>query len=101
MGKRLLLGLILLSGVGEAALPPAWEAVREIKAILDDNQLNHYLDSGEIVNKIERTEEGWAIQTNRSRISITVKTLPQSVPAPPTLSSTSQRLLKKRNSNLP
>lgn len=80
--RLLLLGLIALSGVTEAILPPAWEAVREIKTLLDAKDLKSYLDSAEIIQSIERVPDGWVINTNRSKIFIHIQKLPQNRPGP-------------------
>lgn len=73
---------LLVSTSLHALLPPAWEGVREIKAILDDENLSHYLNSGDLILSIERQEEGWVIKTNHSSIKVKVQKLPQSMPGP-------------------
>lgn len=73
---------LLLSATCYAILPPAWEGVREIKAILDDSELANYLESGDAIQAIEKTETGWAIQTNHSKIDVEVTVLPQDMPGP-------------------
>lgn len=55
-----------------AALPPLWEDVKELKAILDDPQLGSSLQSGESILKIKRTEKGWLIVTNKNHLAIQV-----------------------------
>lgn len=80
--KNICLFFLLLSSPALAVLPPAWEGVRELKAILDDEQLPHYLDSGERIEAIRKTEGGWAIETNRSKIEVELIPLPQSLPGP-------------------
>lgn len=82
MIKPLLLGLIALSGISEAVLPPAWEGVREIKAILDSKDLNLYLDSADSIQSIEREDDGWVINTNRSQINVEIERLQQERPGP-------------------
>lgn len=70
---RLFFASFLLAATSSAILPPAWEGVREIKAVLDNDALHHYLDSGDIIRSIEKTKFGWEIHTNHSIIEIQVK----------------------------
>lgn len=80
--KYLLIAFIFFSRTAEALLPPVWQGVAEVKAILNSTELNQYLDSGDILESISKHEEGWIIQTNRSFIYVKVKQEPQSSPGP-------------------
>ena len=66
----------------EALLPPVWQGVAEVKAILNDPQLSQHLDSGEVLESITKTDTGWEILTNRSRLRIDVIPQPQKMPGP-------------------
>ena len=61
--KKLFCAYFCISTSCFAILPPAWEGVRELKAILDDKQLSQYLESGDVIEKIEHLESGWQIMT--------------------------------------
>ena len=65
-----------------ALLPPVWQNVAELKAILQDQQLNQFLDSAELIQKIEKTETGWAIVTNRSTTYADITPEKQAMPGP-------------------
>lgn len=65
-----------------AALPPLWQSVNEIKAILDDPELGVKLASGEMILKIKRSEEGWSIVTSRHYLAVRVIPQPQTMPGP-------------------
>lgn len=80
--KALLAALILVSASAEALLPPVWQGVAEIRAIVNSKELNQYLDSGDILESITKHEEGWIIQTNRSSVFVKVKEEPQDRPGP-------------------
>jgi hypothetical protein len=77
-----ILSVLLLSSSCYGALPPAWEGVREIRLILEDKQLNRYLESGDVIESISKTEKGWAIHTNHGTIEVEVQRLPQNMPGP-------------------
>lgn len=73
---------LLWQGPLSALLPPLWEGVSEIKAILTDEHLKDYLDSAEIIEQITKVSNGYLIKTNRSELLAEVKTLPQERPGP-------------------
>lgn len=76
------LAALLVQGPLLAILPPLWEGVSEIKAILSDEHLKDYLDSAEIIGQITKVSNGYLIKTNRSELLAEVKTLPQERPGP-------------------
>lgn len=55
-----------------ALLPPLYQGAIEIKTILADDQLGQKLSSGEVIMKIEKTENGYEIVTNQHRLPIDV-----------------------------
>jgi hypothetical protein len=67
-------------GAVEAVLPPLWEDVREIQAILDDHRLGDLLESGEAIEKIRKFSKGWLIVTNKGKLPVYIHHLPQSMP---------------------
>lgn len=77
-----ILAFLALSSSCYAVLPPAWEGVREIKMILEDKELKDYLESGDVIDSISKTDKGWAIRTNHGTIEIEVQRLPQNTPGP-------------------
>lgn len=82
MKKMFLLALLTLSQVGFAALPPLFEGVREIQAILADPQLGTLLSSGEVIEQIVKNSTGFSIITNKSYLRVNVEYLPQGRPGP-------------------
>lgn len=76
------MGLILITTYAEGALPPAWQNVAEIKAILNNPELSHVLDSADLIESISKTEEGWKIITNHGEIAVKINPIPQAMPGP-------------------
>lgn len=67
---------------GYALMPPLWEDVAQIEAILNDQQLKNYLDSADVIIGINRTKKGWVIATNHREVHVKVTAVPQSMPGP-------------------
>lgn len=81
--KQLLFFLALVATSAlTALLPPVWQDVAEIKAILNDERLNQYLDSGETLEKIEKQPTGWLFRTNKSILFVEIHPEKQSMPGP-------------------
>jgi hypothetical protein len=80
--KYIFAALILCFASGAAVLPPVWQGVTEIKAILNSQALDQYLDSGDILESIARHEDGWLITTSRSQVYVKVAPEPQNRPGP-------------------
>lgn len=80
--RYILAALFLVSATAEALLPPVWQGVAEVKAILNSKELNQYLDSGDILEGITKHEDGWLISTNRSQVFVKVAPEPQNMPGP-------------------
>lgn len=66
----------------EGALPPLYQTSSEIKAILEDKQLGQKLESGEVITKIKKNEQGYVITTNQHRLQIYVSYEPPQRPGP-------------------
>ncbi len=63
-----------------ALLPPVWQDVAELKAILNDSKLNQFLESGESLQGIEKQPTGWILRTNKSVVFATIHPEKQSMP---------------------
>lgn len=74
-------GLMSITSVF-AALPPLYQSVKELKAILEDPELANELTSGEVIESIEKNESGYEVRSNRSHLQIDVHYKPQSMPGP-------------------
>lgn len=73
--KKIFFGLILLiaiQGQSFAVLPPLWQGVQELKTILNDKRLGEYLDSGDVITSIKKTDDGWVIITNKKNVAVQV-----------------------------
>ena len=66
----------------EALLPPLYQGSTEIKAILGDEQLGQKLGAGDVITKIEKTDQGYVITTNKHRLPVYVNYEPAKMPGP-------------------
>ena len=75
--KRVLFVCALgLSAQVFGALPPLYQGVAELKAILEDKKLGERLDSAQIIQQIMRKEGGYEIRTQDYILGIDVIPLP-------------------------
>lgn len=81
MKKLILLAVLCLHPL-HALLPPLWESVSQIKAILSDESLKDYLDSAELIESITRVEDGYLLRTNHSQLRAEITAAPQMRPGP-------------------
>ena len=67
-----------------AALPPLWQDVAELKAILNDERFSKdsRLQSGDSIEDIKKIEGGWMIYTNKQQVPIRVIYGDQTMPGP-------------------
>lgn len=65
-----------------AVLPPLAQSSKEIKAILNDSQLYKDLGSGQVIQEIVRTEDGYVVRTQDYKLDVDVEYQPQSRPGP-------------------
>ena len=79
--KWLFLFCILFGSVN-AALPPLWQNVAELKAIFNDDKLGSHLESGDAIMDIKKTENGWLIVTNHRAVPVIVKYKEATMPGP-------------------
>jgi len=70
--KKLIFLLIILPQMAFAALPPYFATAREIKEIVDSNELHTLLGSGKPIDSIERKEEGWIVKSGEKTITVVV-----------------------------
>lgn len=56
----------------QGLLPPLYQTANEIKAILSDEQLGGKLESGEVIEKIEKNDHGYEIWTNKSHLQVSI-----------------------------
>lgn len=63
-------------------LPPLYHTVSQIKGIFDDPEFANHFDSGESIELIEKTAEGWKIKGTKHQADVRVDTLPSSMPGP-------------------
>lgn len=68
----LLVAGTLVTHSAEGALPPLYQSAKEIQAILGSPELSKRLSSGELIQKIERTNNGFIIETNHHQLEIEV-----------------------------
>lgn len=65
-----------------ASLPPLFEDIAEIQAILSDHRLNQLLESGESILEITKTKNGFLIKTNDHKLFAKVVYKPINRPGP-------------------
>lgn len=82
--KKLIIAFVLLFTVekGFALLPPLYEGIAEIRAILTDEKLSEVLTSGEVIQEIHKTDAGYMFYTNHHQLNVVVKKLPAQGPGP-------------------
>lgn len=61
---------MLLAQSGFALLSPLSESLVELKTLLEDPRLQKSFGEGEAVQSIERTNEGYLVQTNKSKLNV-------------------------------
>lgn len=74
--KKILFGAILFTSIQTsifAALPPLWQNVQELKIILNDKRLGDFLNSGDVIQSVKKTDDGWIIVTNHKRLNVKVQ----------------------------
>lgn len=73
---------VMVSSNAFAVLPPLWQGVNEIKAILEDQHLSNALPSGDVILKIIKIHDGYMIITNKRKAFIKVNYEPNQQPGP-------------------
>lgn len=65
-----------------AALPPFYESLVELSAILKDQRLAEKLSSGEPILDIKKNEKGYLITTNQNQVQVNIVYQKQDMPGP-------------------
>ena len=68
----LLIAGALITASLQALLPPLYESTKELQAILASPELGQKLTSGDVIEKIERTSDGFLITTNKRTLLVIV-----------------------------
>ncbi len=59
-----------------AALPPLAQSTRELQALLADSHLQDWLGSGELIQDIIRTENGYLVMTRNYAMRVDIQYTP-------------------------
>lgn len=78
----ILLASLAMMTQAEALLPPLYQGAIELKAILGDEQLGQKVGAGEVITKIEKTDQGYEITTNKHTLPVYVDYEPAKMPGP-------------------
>lgn len=78
----LILFIVLFIRHIEAVLPPLYQTSKEIIMIMSDEQLGKKLQSGEVIEKIEKNDLGYEITTNKNQLQVNVVYEPLQQPGP-------------------
>lgn len=66
----------------QAILPPLYQTSAEISAIMNDEQLGNIFHSGEMIEKIEKNENGYQVTTKDNTVQVNVVYKSLSKPGP-------------------
>lgn len=66
----------------EALLPPLYQETAELKAILSDERLGQKLSAGDVILKIEKSDQGYEITTNKHHLQVFIDYEPAQRPGP-------------------
>jgi hypothetical protein len=82
--KRLFFLLIFLFAfkTSYAALPPLYQSLKEINAILSDKRLSDELGSSQAITGIKRIKNGYLITTFKYQLKVDVIYVPQKIMGP-------------------
>ncbi len=64
---------VFLASAGFAALPPLAQSTREIQALLADDRFYNSLGSGERIQEIIRTENGYEVTTQHYTMQVEIR----------------------------
>ncbi|NDD58267.1 MAG: hypothetical protein EBZ47_03310 [Chlamydiae bacterium] len=78
----LITAMVSFTGICQAALPPLPQAAREIEAIVKNDFFRSKGMLSEGFVKIEKTDEGFIVETNHFVIPVIVEYLPKKMPGP-------------------
>ena len=72
MKKFLIAVLLLAASNAQALLPPLFETLKEYRALLNSDEIEKILPSGQAIQKIDRTNEGFEIVTPKFTLEVKV-----------------------------
>lgn len=73
--KKFIFGTLVFLGMIQnafAALPPFYESLAELNALLKDPRLADRLGSGELITSIQKNDQGWQVTTTHYNLQIDV-----------------------------
>lgn len=73
---------LFFAPAADALLPPLYSSITEYKELINSQELGKKLDSGEAINDIERTDSGFLIITNKSKLVVDIIREKQDKPGP-------------------
>ncbi len=82
MKARLIGILMAITCYGEAALPPLYQSLAELQAVLQSPELSKRLTSADYIESIERSQDGFLIVTNKNTLQAHIITEPATRPGP-------------------
>lgn len=84
--KKLFASAVLLvcfmGQTAHAALPPLWQSVREMEAILSSDQLGAHFVSGELLEDIVKVGNAYLVRGSQSAVFVEVINVPQEMAGP-------------------
>lgn len=74
---------LLLAQPVFAALPPLYQSLAEIKAIVNSNEMGNTFPSSQVVRSIHKEEDGsYLILTDQMQVKVEIQYLPSAHPGP-------------------
>ncbi len=73
---------VLFLSTSFAVLPPLYQGLREIDAIISDDQIRDYFSSGETILEISKNENGYALISNKQKVQVDIEYLHTEVMGP-------------------
>lgn len=71
--KRLLMTLLLASSLPlMAALPPLANSLRELRALTNDPAFYEAVGSADVIESIQKTDDGYLVTTNFKQVAVTI-----------------------------
>ena len=68
--------LLLFSSTTYAVLPPLYQSLREIDAIISDERVQNFFTSGERIEEISKNDDGYVIISNKRKVQVNVLYIP-------------------------
>lgn len=77
-----IIGFSTLTSSLSAALPPLYATLSEYKSLLRNPELAEKIGSGEPIQEIKRTDNGFLVTTNKHNLNVDIVYEPQDNPGP-------------------